>query len=123
MRVSLLLPVILIIVGFMNYQSHWIAGLTFLICGWSHLIIMAIVPLRIKGKEDDEREMAEIYIEHNWLMIAIGLSGVCSFLAPFIAHGNEISSSVAFGVAVLSMIVGSYGMYKSCKMTGAQLVV
>ena len=123
MIVSLLLAVILIVLGFINYQSHWIAGLTFSICGWSQLIIMGFVPIRTRGKENDEKEMAEIYIEHNWLMIAIGLSGVCSYLAPFISTGNETSSYLAFAVAVLSMAVGSFGMYKTCRMTGAELVV
>ena len=45
---SIAAGVILIILGGIAYSEHWLAGMTFLICGVAHAVIMCIVPLRLK---------------------------------------------------------------------------
>ena len=119
---SIIAGVVLIVLGGVAYSEHWLAGMTFLICGVSQVAIMCIAPLRVKWT-DELLAKAEIYVQHNWLMIAIGLCGACTYFAPFIAMESMVITVIGMIVAILTILMGAYGMYKSVKMTGVGVVV
>ena len=119
---SIIAGVILVVLGGITYSDHWLAGMTFLICGVSHVVIKCIVPIRLK-LSGTLLAKAEIYVQHNWLMIAIGLCGTCTYFAPFIAMESLAITVIGMIVAILTIITGAFGMYKSVKMTGVGIVV
>ena len=121
--INLFFAVILIIEGIIK-TGNWMADYTYLICGLAQLFATVLIPVRSKKiPKENGLELAEIFVQQNWIIIALGLGGSCSYLAPFVSAENPLFPIIAFIIGLATLITGAIGMVKAKKMTGIDLMV
>lgn len=122
--INLILAGIILILGFIP-SDNWMADATYIICGGAQLIATVLIPLRMRNVPKDGADLAaaEVFVQSNWVIIALGMAGACTYLAEFVAPNNPLIAYVAFCAGLLTLLVGIFSMYKSVKMTGVDLMI
>jgi len=120
--VLLVFSIILLILAAAVWSKNIYTGVVYLIIGMTQLICTLLLYPRI-GKIKDETEIGNRLVQHNWIVLSIGIAGCALFLAPFFKVDSMAIPYTAFTVCLISVLLSTFNIYKAVKDTKARMVV
>jgi hypothetical protein len=121
--IIMIFPIVLLVLAAMVWSQNVFTGIIYLAIGIIQLVGMVLIFPRIR-KEEDLWELGNKFVQHNWIVLSLGLTGVAMFLAPFFTEGvGTAVPYVAFAVCLVTLLWSILNLYKAVKETKARLVV
>ncbi|MEA1965053.1 MAG: hypothetical protein U9O41_08015 [Candidatus Aerophobetes bacterium] len=120
--VLLILSIILLVLAGMIWSKNIYAGVIYLIIGITQLISTLLLYPRI-GKIKDITEIGNRAVEHNWIILSIGIAGCALFLAPFFKADSMAVPFAAFTVCLISILFSILNIYRAVREAKARMVV
>ncbi|MBA7574655.1 hypothetical protein ES695_06205 [Candidatus Atribacteria bacterium 1244-E10-H5-B2] len=120
--VLLTFSIILLILAGVVWSKNIYAGIIYLIIGIIQLISTLLLYYQI-GKIKDITEMGNRSVQHNWIILSIGIAGCALFLAPFFEIDSMAIPYTAFTVCLISILLSIINIYKAIREAKARMVV
>jgi cobalamin synthase len=120
--VLLTFSVILLILAGLAWSKNTYAGIIYLVIAIIQLMCALLLYPRIMRIEDIT-EIGNRSVQHNWLIVSIGISGCALFLAPFFRLDHMAVPYTAFTVCLISVLLSAFNIYNAVKQAKARMVV
>lgn len=120
--IVMIFPIVLLILAAMAWPENVCTGIIYLALGVVQLVGLVLLYPRIM-KLEDIMEIGNKFVQHNWLVLSVGLSGGAIVLAPFFKIDSTAIPYIAFTVCILSALLSGFNLYKAVKEARARLVV
>jgi len=120
--IIMIFPVVLLVLAAIAWSENVFTGIVYLAVGVIQLVGMALIYPRI-SKEEDLWELGNKCVQHNWVVLSLGITGCAMFLAPFFQLDSMMIPYIAFAVCLISALLGVFNLYKAVREAKARLVV
>lgn len=120
--IIMIFPIVLLVLAALVWSQNVFTGIIYLVIGLIQLVGMALIYPRI-SKEEDLWELGNKFVQHNWIVLSLGLTGCAMFLAPFFAVASTSIPIVAFTVCLITLLLSIFNLYKAVREAKARLIV
>lgn len=120
--IVLIFPIVLLILAGIAWSGNVYTGIIYLAVAVIQLVGMGLIYPRIT-KLEDIKEIGNKCVQHNWVVLSLGVTGCAMFLAPFFAVDSMAIPYAAFTVCILSVVLSGFNLYKAVTGAKARLVV
>jgi len=122
MLILVIIALIIIVLGAMNWSENPYTGLIYLIVGVIQFLGGILLYPRI-AKLKDLKEIGNRSVQLNWLILSIGIAGMALFMAPFFRLESMVVPYIAFILCVIAVLLSGFNIFIAVKQTKARMVV
>jgi len=120
--VLLILSIVLLILSGIAWSKNIYTGFIYLSIALTELIGILLLYPRIM-KIEDKTEIGNKSVQHNWLILSLGIAGCTLFLAPFFKVDTMAIPYAAFAVCLISVLLSAFNIYNAVTKANARMVV
>lgn len=120
--IVLIFPIVLLILAGVAWSENIYTGIIYLVVGVIQLVGMVLIYPRIM-KLEDVKEIGNKCVQHNWIVLSLGVTGCAMFLAPFFQLDSMVIPYIAFAVCIPSILLGIINIYKAVTKAKARMIV
>ena len=122
MLILVIIAVIIIVLGALNWSENPFTGLIYLIVGVIQFLGGILLYPRIT-KLEDLKEIGNRSVQLNWLVLSIGIAGMALFMAPFFRLESMAVPYIAFILCVIAVLLSGFNIFIAVKKAKARMVV
>jgi len=120
--IVLIFPIVLLILAGIAWSESIYTGIIYLVVGIIQLVGMVLIYPRIM-KLEDVKEIGNKCVQHNWIVLSLGVTGCAMFLAPFFQLESMVIPYIAFAVCIPPILLGIISIYKAVTKAKARMIV